>query len=176
MQAILSQLYPNRITLYHAQQETELCLINRETLMQYHALDRQSFHQLCSDLFKPLSTWYPNFTQWFNTTVLSGLEDGSREIGVSLSDQDITGYLILKNTPTEKKICTLYQKSEYRLKSTGSQLVNIAKLRLLTNHPIITVSEDNINQYQSFLSKHGFKLTQTINDLYINGKAEYIFQ
>ena len=51
---------------------------------------------------------YPDFWRWYNNMILPGLTDGSRQVIVADADGNrLAGAMILKNTPSEKKICTL---------------------------------------------------------------------
>ena len=56
---------------------------------------------------------YPNFDQWLDKKVMTQLGN-TRKIIVALSGQVIVGVMVLKNTVSERKICTLWVQKEYR--------------------------------------------------------------
>lgn len=118
---------------------------------------------------------YPQFFQWFENKVVKGLAIGERLIFASYSNKNkITGYMILKSSINENKICTLQILPQFRRQGYARELLNRA-IAILTN-PIITVSDSQLDLYSSLLSECGFSLVDTVNDLYNNGVNENIFQ
>lgn len=129
----------------------------------------------CNLLFKDVSDFYPNFSEWVSKKVVPGIINGDREIIIALEAGVIIGYAVIKNTQKEKKICTLYVEPKARNKSVGTALLNIAKARLKENHPLITVSEDRISYFESLFEKNDFIKLRDVDDLYIKGKKEFIY-
>lgn len=119
---------------------------------------------------------YPNILDWYDNTVVPSLTPlGNGCIFVAMNKDDITGYIILKNTETEKKIRHIMVLPQYRRNHIGSRLILKAFEYLGTRTPKITVSEDNIDVLQPLLDKYKFELTDIIRDMYIKGKDEYVF-
>ncbi len=127
---------------------------------------------------------YPNVREWYEKKVLPGLETGEREIilackftnNITLdSPIEILGYVILKKTLNEKKICTFRVKKEYQHLGIGKKLMKASFEFLETQKPMITVSEDHIKEFESLLKRYKFNLIEKIDNLYVAGKTEYIY-
>lgn len=119
---------------------------------------------------------YPNILDWYDNTVVPSLTPlGNGCIFVAMDKDNIAGYIILKNTETEKKIRHIMVLPQYRRNHIGSRLILKAFEYLGTRTPKITVSEDSINVLQPLLDKYKFELTDIVKDIYIKGKEEYIF-
>lgn len=128
---------------------------------------------------------YPNILQWYQTKVLPGLETGEREIIFACKFDknefqnsqflEVLGYVILKKTPKEKKICTIRVEPQYRNMGIGEALLKRSFIFLDTSLPMITISEDNIKYFKKLLEKYKFRLIEKKKDLYIKGKIEYIY-
>lgn len=119
---------------------------------------------------------YPNILDWYDNTVVPSLTPlGNGCIFVAMNKEDIAGYIILKNTETEKKIRHIMVLPQYRRNHIGSRLILKAFEYLGTRTPKITVSEDSINILQPLLDKYKFELTDIVKDIYIKGKEECIF-
>lgn len=128
---------------------------------------------------------YPNILEWYKNKVLPGLETGEREIILACKiykfykdDEvpiEVLGYVILKKTPTEKKICTFRVEEKYQRLGIGKRLMEASFEFLETRKPMITISEDNVKSFESLLKKYNFKLVEKIENLYVKGKTEYIY-
>ena len=59
---------------------------------------------------------YPDFWHWYNNMIIPGLARGSRQIYIATdtNGNGLAGVMILKDTPAEKKICTLCVLDEYQ--------------------------------------------------------------
>lgn len=118
---------------------------------------------------------YPKFYHWFKNKVISGLSTGDRLVFASYNDKNqMTGYLVLKDSPCEQKICTLQVLPDFRHFGYGRELLNLS-LKILKN-PIITVSDSQYNLYTSLLSEFNFKLIETLRNKYTDNSIEYVFQ
>jgi len=129
----------------------------------------------CQHLFKDIWKCYPDFFQWVNKKVIPGILNDQREIVCVISKGLISGFVVLKNTNKEKKICTLYVEPYARKFGVGTMLLNISKVRLNENKPLITVSEDRVSEFKTIFSNNGFELVGNISDIYQKGKKEFIF-
>lgn len=128
---------------------------------------------------------YPNILEWYNNKVLPGLETGEREIILACRvskfkvdnkiSLEILGYVILKKTLTEKKICTFRVEEKYQCIGIGKKLMEASFDFLETRKPMITISEDNVKSFENLLKKYNFKLVEKIENLYVKGKTEYIY-
>ncbi len=54
-----------------------------------------------------ISTYYPNYREWFQTKMLPGILQGTRAI-IAIEDSDEVVALISLKKEEERKICTLY--------------------------------------------------------------------
>ena len=119
--------------------------------------------------------FYPGYEDWFYKTFIPGIKKKERLI---ITAQNETGALIgcalIKNTPSEKKICTLYVKPKYRRQGIGTTLIRQA-IQIVGEYPLITVSQENINQLLPFLTRQGFRLSTAKRSLYRTDSIEYLF-
>ena len=116
---------------------------------------------------------YPGFNIWLER-VFSGVGI-DRIILLYLTGDIISGISILKNSPAEKKICTLYVDSFYRRRGIGTALIQESYKILGTRTPGMTVSEKQLPEYKSFLLRNGAKQTGSVLSLYYPGEREYFF-
>lgn len=138
------------------------------------------------------SEYYPEFTSWYQSrivghvgrdrTLICATIDKAHDNRIillknSLPDEDglVVGVSLLKNTPSERKICTLRVNGAYRGKGIGSCLVKRAFVELQTDKPLMTVPEDTLGQFGQLLRRFGFKLNEESIGLYRNSIAEYCF-
>lgn len=127
---------------------------------------------------------YPDFRRWYNNMILPGLTDGSRLI-YTATDPDgsgqLAGAMILKDTPAEKKICTLCVLDEYKGHGIGTQFVKLAAQRLGTQTPLITVSSRHLEEFEAFFAQFSpcgrihFTPGSSYEDYYRDGMTEYTF-
>ena len=64
-------------------------------------------HQVLT-LSMQVKTEYPEYKNWFLTTQAPGIYDGTRNIIIAHIKDRIVGFVSLKKTAEEKKICTFY--------------------------------------------------------------------
>lgn len=55
-----------------------------------------------------VKTEYPEYKNWFLTTQVLGIYDGTRNIIIAHIKDRIVGFVLLKKIVDEKKICTFY--------------------------------------------------------------------
>ena len=94
---------------------------------------------------------------------------------MNLSFGKINGVLVLKNTNSEKKICTLYVDKESRLNGIGQRFIDIAFNELDTDKPLITVSDNRISNFSRLLKKNNFEIVDSLSNYYSENHVEYTF-
>ena len=99
---------------------------------------------------------YPKYDEWYHNTFLPDLKRGNRAYIIAGRGYTLNGCCLLKKTPEEQKICTLYVGREYRRQGIGSDLMTAA-LQELDKSPIITVSPGLLTGFAPFLSHFGFE-------------------
>ena len=57
---------------------------------------------------------YPNYRNWYQTVQVPGIYDGSRNIIIAHISDRIVGFVSLKKTTEEKKICTFYVEKSFQ--------------------------------------------------------------
>ena len=125
-----------------------------------------------------LRTEYPDFYSWFYDKVVPELSNGSREVFIAqtpLSFGKVNGVLVLKNTSSEKKICTLYVDKESRMNGIGQKFMNIAFNELNTDKPLITVSDNRLKDFDGLLNKFNFESVDALPNYYADNHTEYTF-
>lgn len=136
------------------------------------------FGNMCSivyQLLKDLNKEYPDFEQWFYGTVVRGIIEGERQIILKESNNTFLGVAILKNTDTEKKICTFRIFDSYKGLGIGTQLMRDVSNILEIKNPKITVSERRIEDFLPLLSKFEYVLHSEHKHYYENGISEFSF-
>lgn len=117
---------------------------------------------------------YPHFKEWYYNTVLPETSVGLRKIMVARVEDRVAGVLILKDFK-EKKICTLRIAPEYRGNGLGHQFMKIAVHELGTKYPLITVSDNHLDEFKKLLLDFDFKIKGMYFDKYIKGRCEVAF-
>ena len=151
-----------------------------ETLSPYKMIrigyqDQKSI-QYAFESLKELRKDYPYFPAWFYTKVTQGIADGSRQLWFAVTIEDIVaGILILKKSPIEKKVCTLYVREPFRRKGVGTLMMYNAFSQLETSTPLATVSSNQLSKYEALLRHFNFHLHKEYKDYYRYGSVEYSF-
>lgn len=115
---------------------------------------------------------YPEFEKWYSEKVIKGLVMGERIIQVSLKDGKPSGYIILKNTKEEKKLCTLRVKEEFNNSGLGVKLFIDAFEILETETPLLSVSDVMLNKYDRIFDYFGFEKVEEYSGLYLPKNTE----
>lgn len=119
---------------------------------------------------------YPNYKEWFFTRQLPETLHSDRRNILFVKDKDeIIGVANLLNDENEKKICSLYVKSDYQKQGIGSMLVEESMKWLNTKCPIISLTKERYNIYKPLIEKYNWKLTRVINGYYKEGVEEWFF-
>lgn len=140
------------------------------TCVQERTAIKKLYHELAM-----LQDEYPGFEKWYFEKVVPEALSGSRLIFVAWHEDKPAGILILKDAD-EKKICTLRVMPEFRRIGVGHQLMDCAISALNTTHPIITVSDDHIQEFSKLLIKdYKFVPTEIHYGYYRENHVEYVF-
>lgn len=127
------------------------------------------------DLTSAIGEVYPNYTHWYEDTFISGLKKNERMYIVALNDQNtLTGCLLAKKTPDEKKICTLFVAPAFRRQGVGKRLLETA-IKEFGELPLITVSSRDISQLRPLLDSFGFHLSAVKKGAYRQQDTEFYF-
>lgn len=130
---------------------------------------------LTNSLFE-MEVVYPEIKQWFNTKVLPGLLNNERQIVVAYDGIQLAGFALLKNCEYEKKICTLKVLPDYvNAGSLGLKLFNKSFEILETELPLLSVSEQKLNNFEKIFKFYNFKHYETYADLYRKNIKELSF-
>jgi ribosomal protein S18 acetylase RimI-like enzyme len=145
----------NRATITCVQEQTVIIELYRELdMLQYE---------------------YPHFKKWFFEKMLPDVMEGKRKVFIARYDDQLAGVLILKDTD-EKKICTLRVWPNFRGIGIGHQLMDCALSVLGTLHPIITVSDNHIQEFWDLLiTDYQFKLREIHYGYYRDKHFEFVF-
>ena len=124
---------------------------------------------------KEAAIFYPNFKYWFYSKVITDILEDKRRILLEIRNNEIAGIAIVKNTPEEKKLCTLRVTNKYQNKGIGLKLFERAFEELNTSKPFLTVSEEKYKEFEKIFKYYGFELTNRVKDYYRKGKSELFF-
>lgn len=121
------------------------------------------------DHLRSLFPLYPGIMSWYSAKVLPQLlsDHGQRNILCIIpSDYPlvIAAFCILKNNPTEKKVCTLYVDKAYRGEGLGEWLFEAAFEFLETRYPEFSMKENVVSSYRHLIEKFYFVQTNREKD------------
>lgn len=127
------------------------------------------------DELKSAQVYYPEFEKWYFNKVVPNILNAQREIICLTRNNKIASISIIKNTPEEKKLCTLRVISDFQNRGIGIKAFEASFDTLGTDKPFLTVSEEKLPEFQRVFDYYGFKLTSIHNNLYRKDKKEYFF-
>jgi GNAT superfamily N-acetyltransferase len=131
-----------------------------------------------ADIFTVLiesQEWYPEIFQWYFQKFVPGLFAGSRFILKYCAGNDTAGVALLKKENKEKKICTLWVKSQYRNNGIGKALFGRCLEILDTDKPMITVPAERLCYFSNIFKYYNLKLEQVVQNYYRSDSSEYVF-
>lgn len=122
---------------------------------------------------------YPDYKSWFLTTQVPGLYDNTRNIIIAHIKDKIVGFVSLKKTKEEKKICTFYVEKKFRRNKIGTILVERAINYLEDEKPLITIPLNKLNEFTRIGEKLSWEITDIRENMYradipeviVNGNA-----
>jgi len=126
-------------------------------------------------LLKPLSSLYPDFSDWYFDKVIPGVINGNDQVILIEKNKEISGISIIKNGD-EKKLRCLRISEKYQQTGLGLYLIDESLKRLDTDKPIVSVAEEMINEYSRiFINYYNFEMTHVYKGIYRKSKLEYEF-
>lgn len=117
---------------------------------------------------------YPDYRNWFISTQIPGIYDGTRNIIVAHIKDKIVGFVSLKKTKEEKKICTFYVEKNYRRNQIGTILVEKAVEYLEETKPLITIPMNKLNEFIKIGNRFNWEITDIKENLYRTTTPEVI--
>lgn len=117
---------------------------------------------------------YPDYKEWFLNTQVPGLYDNTRNIIVAHIDFKIVGFISLKKTQLEKKICTFYVEKSFQKNKIGTLLVEAAFEYLEDTKPLITMPIDHLKDFIKMSEKYNWEITDIKENLYRMNNPEII--
>jgi len=115
----------------------EVPLINFELVLKQENMALLFINHVFTNL-SMLSEQYPDFRNWLEKKVFTGLYDGTRSILLEWRDGKIAGLAILKNEIEEKKLCCLRIMPEFQNKGIGIKLFQRSFAELGTEKPLLS--------------------------------------
>lgn len=109
---------------------------------------------------------YPDYKSWFLTTQVPGLYDNTRNIIIAHIKDKIVGFVSLKKTKEEKKICTFYVEKKFRRNKIGTILVERAINYLEDEKPLITIPLNKLNEFTRIGEKLSWEITDIRENMY----------
>ena len=117
---------------------------------------------------------YPDYKEWYTKVQVPGLYTNERNIIIAHIKDKIVGFVSLKKTPQEKKICTFYVEKSFRRNKIGTILVERAVEFLEEERPLITIPMDKLNEFIKISNKYNWKITDIKENLYRTSTPEVI--
>jgi GNAT superfamily N-acetyltransferase len=118
---------------------------------------------------------YPNFKEWLYFKFKPEARLGLRSVLIAHADDQVLGLSLLKKTPAESKICTFYVVPGFRGMGVASKLMERSISLVGDLGATITVSEERNSELFPTLSKFGFELSSSVQDMYRVGRKENIY-
>lgn len=113
---------------------------------------------------------YPKIEKWFDRV---SKEHVNRRMFFIVQDGvESVGFMILKKTSNEKKICTLFVKESHRGIGIGSELIKMAVEALETEKPIVTMPANKVNEFRGIIKKFKFRVNSLKE---YNGRKEIVY-
>ena len=117
---------------------------------------------------------YPDYKEWYTKVQVPGLYTNERNIIIAHINEKIVGFVSLKKTPTEKKICTFYVEKSFRRNKIGTILVEKSIEFLEESRPLITIPMDKLNEFIRIANKYNWEITDIKENLYRTSTPEVI--
>lgn len=110
---------------------------------------------------------YPDFDSWLFDKVVPGVVSGERTVLIEMRATEVAGFMILKHSYLEKKLCTLRVRPQYESRGMGVRLFNAAFEILETEFPLLSVSEKAMPKFEPLFEYFGFSQEATYEDRYL---------
>ena len=132
----------------------------------------------CDEVYRTMSSLeavYPNFREWYFGKVCKPSANEERATFIKVGAGRILGIGIAKRSLTERKLCTLWVSPDARDEGLGASIADRAFEWLGTRHPLFTVPEERLGEFQGLLKKWDFTESQKLNGYYRHCRSEYVF-
>ncbi len=151
-------------------------MIQYVTSYEYNVKHDVYYKQIMS-FAEIIASNYPDYTNWLNNKFFYELKSGQMQRGYvfALDNKVLSGMALLKKDTSEKKICCLFVKPEYRKQGIATNLIKQSIILLQTNKPLVTISEPNLAMFLPLFKNFGFRITEIKNGIYKQGIKEYYF-
>lgn len=117
---------------------------------------------------------YPDYKVWYQEKQIPGIYDNTRNIIIAHFNGRILGFVSLKRTKEEKKICTFYVEKSFRKNKVGTLLVERAITYLEEERPLITIPMNKLNEFIKIANKYNWQITDIKENLYRTTTPEVI--
>ncbi len=117
---------------------------------------------------------YPDYRTWYQTIQTPGIYNGTRNIIIAHIKERIVGFISLKKTSEEKKICTFYVEKNFRRNKIGMLLAAKAVEYLEEDKPLITIPLDKLNEFAHIAAKYDWQISDIKENLYRLNNPEVI--
>ena len=154
--------------------DDSMVLINRASALRDPQLVPFCENVISRD-YSFFSSVYPGFSDWLADRVLPGILEGERTIVFEERHRKVVGFLILKHTADEQKLCTLRVREGLQKRGLGIRLFETAFEFLGTERPLLSVADVNLGAFQKIFRYFGFASTSTYRDLYRPNSTEFAF-
>ena len=122
-----------------------------------------------------LEKTYPGFRMWFWGRVVRGLETGQRKYFLSTEAADLVGIVIAKRDRLERKLCTVWVRSDRRGCGLATGLIDEASDWLEEDRPLLTVPQERLAEFMPLVWSRGYKLSEALSSFYRPNVTEYVF-
>lgn len=117
---------------------------------------------------------YPDYRTWYQTIQIPGIYNGTRNIIIAHIKDRIVGFISLKKTSEEKKICTFYVEKNFQRNKIGMLLAAKAVEYLEEDKPLITIPLDKLNEFAHIAAKYDWQISDIKENLYRLNNPEVI--
>lgn len=137
--------------------------------------EHSKLYQAIFNLTQSLGQNYPDYEKWFKQTFMAGLQKKERlYILAQDSNEQLLGCALIKRTPQEQKLCTIFVDEKYRRHGIGRQLL-AQTIKILGGLPMLSVSDQVMPQMQPLLNEFGFHLSAQKKNVYQPNHTEFYF-
>lgn len=118
---------------------------------------------------------YPNFNTWLKHKFYQPSYEDQRKIIMAHNGVSLLGVALLKKSPYENKICTLYTSPFHQGQGIGSQLVDLSLQYFDSPDVLITVAQEKRAELAPILKSKGFICTSANKGMYRSDNIELFF-
>jgi ribosomal protein S18 acetylase RimI-like enzyme len=151
-----------------------MIVINKESVIRDPRLFPLCMAAISRD-YRFFSSVYPEFADWFKGRVVPGVLTGERTVVLEQRAGNVVGFLILKHTASERKLCTLRVREELQKRGLGIRLFETAFEILETSKPLLSVADVNLAAFERIFRYFDFQNETTYRNLYRPNSTEYSF-